>query len=127
MTDTIPRQAAIEAIESLISGYLDRDGHTHDAAIAMALAAINALPSQPQTDALKCEYCGNTGICGWDKDPQFCGQCDCGMAALTGWTEARKLNRLTQTDALKIAREAELLAELRAALEARGMEIREKD
>lgn len=44
MTDTIPRQAVIDAIEGLNCDPRS-DRRAHDAAIAMAIAAINAIPA----------------------------------------------------------------------------------
>jgi len=37
-----------------------------------------------------CLYCGNSGICGWDATPQFCGMCHYGKAAINGWNAASK-------------------------------------
>jgi hypothetical protein len=47
-----------------------------------------------------CSYCANTGICGWDDTPQFCGECSHGIAALNGWNARIPIN------ALKVVRDA---------------------
>ena len=47
-----------------------------------------------------CSYCANTGICGWDDTPQFCGECSHGSAALNGW------NARVPVHALKVVRDA---------------------
>lgn len=78
-------------------------------------AKIAAEASQPtQSDALKCEYCDNTGICGWDDNPQFCGECSHGDAAFKGW------NARIPVYALKVVRE-KAIEECAKALEADAM------
>ena len=58
-----------------------------------------------------CSYCANTGICGWDDAPQFCGECSHGSAALNGWNARIPIN------ALKVVREA-VIEDCAKALEA---------
>lgn len=55
-----------------------------------------------------CSYCANTGICGWDDTPQFCGECSHGSAALNGWNARIPIN------ALKVVREAAIEAAAKA-------------
>ena len=96
MTDAINRQDAVAALEAeSVSGETGTESDfAYNVAIKDAIAAINALPA-----ADKCTYCGNTGICGWDDKPQFCGECSHGNAAFKGWDARIPVN------ALKVVRE----------------------
>jgi hypothetical protein len=114
-------ETAVQDIDMLTGGdgeycYSTIEGERHcpnpDSMKARIAERFNSQPTQ--SDALKCEYCDNTGICGWDDNPQFCGECSHGDAAFKGW------NARIPVYALKVVRE-KAIEECAKALEADAM------